>query len=273
MPELIKKYITKIIFCTEILLLSGCELIEYHPYDTHIHGDKEINYTQIEKIENSCSSKESIRFILMGDSQRCYDETEDFVDHVNSRNDIDFVIHGGDVSDFGLTREFIWARDIMNKLNVPYVTLIGNHDVLGNGKAVFEEIFGTDNFSFIAGKTKFVCLNKNALEYDYSHPVPDFNFLNSEMTTRQDEYTQTVVVMHAKPYCDQFNNNVAEYFHYTLKNFKNLRFCLHAHEHNTKETDIFEDGTIYYGCPSMDKRSYLLFTLTQNEYGYEEVFF
>lgn len=71
----------------------------------------------------------------------------------------------------------------MNKLNVPYVTLIGNHDVLGNGKAVFEEIFGTDNFSFIAGKTKFVCLNTNALEYDYSHPVPDFNFLNSEMTT------------------------------------------------------------------------------------------
>ena len=47
MPELIKKYITKIIFCTEILLLSGCELIEYHPYDTHIHGDKEINYTLI----------------------------------------------------------------------------------------------------------------------------------------------------------------------------------------------------------------------------------
>ena len=58
------------------------------------------------------------------------------------------------------------------------------------------------------------------------------------MTTGQDEYTQTVVVMHAKPYCDQFNNNVAEYFHYTLKNFKNLRFCLHAHEHNTKENDI-----------------------------------
>ena len=165
MPESIKKYIVKIIFCIEISFLSGCELIEYHPYDTRIYGDKGINYTQIEKIENSCSSKESIHFILMGDSQRCYDETEDFVHHVNARNDIDFVIHGGDVSDFGLTREFIWARDIMNKLKVPYVTLIGNHDVLGNGKAVFEEIFGTDNFSFIAGKTKFVCLNTNALEF------------------------------------------------------------------------------------------------------------
>ena len=164
MPESIKKYIVKIIFCIEISFLSGCELIEYHPYDTRIYGDKGINYTQIEKIENSCSSKESIHFILMGDSQRCYDETEDFVHHVNARNDIDFVIHGGDVSDFGLTREFIWARDIMNKLNVPYVTLIGNHDVLGNGKAVFEEIFGTDNFSFIA-KYGFLGYRRN-MDYD-----------------------------------------------------------------------------------------------------------
>lgn len=73
MPELIKKYITKIIFCTEILLLSGCELIEYHPYDTHIHGDKEINYTQIRKIEQFLLIKRIHRFILMGDSQRCYD--------------------------------------------------------------------------------------------------------------------------------------------------------------------------------------------------------
>lgn len=262
-----------LLFCIGILILSGCELIEYHPYDTRIHGEKGINETQIERIERNCSRKETIRFVLMGDTQRRYDDTEDFVRNVNSRNDIDFVIHGGDVSDFGLTREFIWARDIMNKLNVPYVTLIGNHDVLGNGKAVFEEIFGADNFAFIAGETKFICLNTNALEYDYSHPVPDFNFLKTEMTTRQDEYTQTVAVMHAKPYCDQFNNNVAEYFHYTLKNFKNLRFCLHAHEHTTKETDIFEDGTIYYGCASMEKRSYLLFTLNQSEYSYEEVFF
>ena len=69
----------------------------------------------------------------MGDSQRWYDETEDFVKEINKRNDIDFVIHGGDMSDFGLTKEFLWQRDIMNGLNVPYVALIGNHDCLGTG--------------------------------------------------------------------------------------------------------------------------------------------
>ena len=52
----------------------------------------------------------------MGDSQRWYDATEDFVKEINKRDDIDFVIHGGDMSDFGVTKEFLWQRDIMNGL-------------------------------------------------------------------------------------------------------------------------------------------------------------
>lgn len=45
----------------------------------------------------------------MGDSLRWYNEAEDFVTVLNKRNDVDFVIHGGDISDFGLTKEFMWV--------------------------------------------------------------------------------------------------------------------------------------------------------------------
>ena len=83
---------------------------------------------------------------------------------------IDFVIHGGDMSDFGVTKEFLWQRDIMNGLKVPYVALIGNHDCLGTGEETYKTVFGPTNFSFIAGNVKFVCLNTNALEYDYPSP-------------------------------------------------------------------------------------------------------
>ena len=114
-------------------------------------------------IENQCKNKTTIKFAGMGDSQRWYDETEDFVKHVNLRTDIDFVIHGGDVSDFGLTKEFLWQRDILNKLNMPYVVLIGNHDCVGTGEDVYRKVFGNTNFSFIAGDVKFVCLNTNAM--------------------------------------------------------------------------------------------------------------
>ena len=75
-------------------LLSGCGMIDYHPYDVRISGETEVNAHNIERIEANCQGKTTIRFVTMGDSQRWYDETEDFVKEINKRNDIDFVIHG-----------------------------------------------------------------------------------------------------------------------------------------------------------------------------------
>ena len=86
------------------LLLTGCGMIDYHPYDVRISGETDVNAHNIEQIEADCKGKKTIRFVTMGDSQRWYDETEDFVKAINKRNDIDFVIHGGDMSDFGVTK-------------------------------------------------------------------------------------------------------------------------------------------------------------------------
>ena len=60
-----------------VLLLCGCDLIEYHPYDVRLHGETGINAKNIARIEEICEGKDTLRFVLMGDSQRCYDETED----------------------------------------------------------------------------------------------------------------------------------------------------------------------------------------------------
>ncbi len=77
-------------------LLTGCDLIEYHPYDVRIDGETNINLKNIEKIQQQCAGKDTIRFAFMGDSQRWYDETADFVKHINKQDSIDFVIHGLD---------------------------------------------------------------------------------------------------------------------------------------------------------------------------------
>ena len=253
--------------------ITGCDMLEYHPYDVDVNY-RNINAENIEKIEARCEGKESIRFVWMGDTQRWYDETEDFVAHVNRRNDIDFVMHGGDISDFGMGREFDWVHKIMRKLRVPYVALIGNHDILGNGLDVFEAMYGPVNFSFIAGKTKIVCLNTNALEFDYSEPVPDFEFIRKEFSdTETRDYDNTVVTMHANPFGDQFNNNAAYPFQAYITRFKDLRFCLHAHTHSFSVNDYFEDGIIYYGCDAMKKRSYIVFTVTPDDYEYELVYY
>ena len=253
------------------LLMAGCDMIDYHPYDVHISGETDVKAHNIAQIEQNCQNKTTIRFVTMGDSQRWYDETADFVSHLNKRDDIDFVIHGGDVSDFGVTDEFLWQRDIMNKLKIPYVVLLGNHDCLGTGEETYRAIFGDPNFSFIAGRVKFVCLNTNALEYDYSEPVPDFTFMENEITNRRDEFEKTVICMHARPYTDVFNDNVAKVFQHYVKQYAGIQFCTAAHTHHHQDDVIFDDGIHYVTSDCMDYRTYLVFTITPEKYEYELV--
>jgi predicted phosphodiesterase len=255
------------------MAFSACDMIEYNPYDGRIKGERGINQKNIARIQDNLTGKTTIRFAFLSDTQRWYDETEEFVDALNQRNDVDFVLHGGDLTDFGATKEFTWQRDILNKLNVPYVALLGNHDCLANGEEIFEEVFGKVNYSFMAGNVKFVCLNTNALEYDYSRPVPDFGFIESEIADFSTGYEKTVVAMHAKPFSEQFNNNVANVFQYYVNQFKNTQFCLYGHDHQLTQQDTFGDGMIYFGVPNIEKRKYYIFTITPESYDYEIVEF
>lgn len=265
-------FISKILFF--IILLVGCNYLESHPYDVHITGKTNINAKNIAKITKNCKGKKTIRFVMMGDSQRFFDETRDFVNDINKRDDIDFVIHGGDISDFGLTKEFMEQRDLLNKLKAPYVVIIGNHDYLGTGEETFEKVFGKENYSFIAGNTKFLCLNTNALDNDYSKPIPDFSFIENELKNNNQDYEQTVFAMHVPPYSNIFNNNVAIFFESYVKHFKNTLFCTNAHEHCLKIRDIFNDGITYFGCDTIGHRSYILFTIHDNHtYEYEIIKF
>ncbi len=257
-----------------LFLFTACDVFDYHPYDLDIPKEsKQVNQKNINKIDRLNTGGDTIKFVFMGDTQRFYDETEDFVKEINARNDIDFVIHGGDVSDFGMKKEFLWLEERMRKLKVPYVTLIGNHDILGSGKEIFQAVYGDLDFSFVFGRTKFICLNTNALEFDYVTPVPNFDFIVKEIADTVSSYANTVVVMHVPPKDIEFNNNVLVPFQEYIKRSRNLLFCLHAHNHSLSVRNLFEDGILYYGCENIGKRSYMVFTITGNTYTYEVVRF
>lgn len=253
-------------------MLAGCDIIDYHPYDASIRGAKHINTQNIQRIEKATAGKKDICFAVISDTQRWYDETHDAVKNINAREDVDFVIHCGDLTDFSATNEFEWMRDELQKLRVPYVCLIGNHDCLANGPEVFKTMFGETNFSFNAGNTHFVCLNTNALEHDYSTPIPDFTFIGNDRTSLPDTITRTIAVMHAAPFTDQFNNNVASLFHEQMTAYPNLLFGLCGHQHSTEVFYPYKDSLAYYECGCAKDRKYLLFTLKEKGgYSYEVV--
>lgn len=223
------------------LVVAGCDMIEYHPYDLDIDGKTGINSENIAEISALLDGKEEISFAVISDTQRWYDETEDAVADINARSDIDFVVHTGDLSDFGAKLEFELQRDILEKLQVPYVCLLGNHDCVATGKHVFNKIFGEDNFVFTAGNVQFVCVNT------------------------------TVVAMHAGPYSEQFNNNIAGVFEFYIRRLPDLQFCIYGHGHQLAVDEYFDDGVLYYQCPCARKRTYLHFTITKDGYDYEAV--
>jgi predicted phosphodiesterase len=256
-------------------LLTACDMFEAHPYDGHIDGETGINAKNIRRIEKNLAGRKEFRFAMISDTQRWYDATEDAVKAINARGDIDFVVHGGDQSDFGATHEFEMQRDILNKLDMPYVIVLGNHDCLGTGEDTYKAIYGDINFAFTAGNVRFICLNTNALEYDYSEPVPDFTFLDTEAATVPEGVEKTIALMHVQPGNLIFNNNVSKLFQYCLWQFPNPQFCLYGHDHRLAVDDLFDDGLLYYQCPNIDKRIYLVFTIHEgeNDYDYEVVEF
>lgn len=254
------------------LLPTACQ-VDYHPYDTRISGERGINAKNIARIEADTKGHTSIRFAVISDTQRWYDETEEAVKALNARTDLDFILHAGDMSDFGMKAEFERQRDILNRLHAPYVVLLGNHDCLATGEVIFKEIFGDFNFAFTAGNVRFIGLNTNALEFDLREAVPNFEFLESELTYYPPHASKTIVAMHAKPYTEQFGYNVAKIFQYAVTSFPDLQCCINGHGHNFTIDDIFNDGVLYYECDNIVKKTYLLFTVNDEGYDCERIFF
>lgn len=252
------------------VLVASCQ-VDYHPYDTRVNGATGINARNIARIEAATQGRRQIRFAVISDTQRWYDETADAVAALNGRDDVDFVVHAGDMADFGMKAEFERMRDILDRLDMPYVAVIGNHDCLATGEDIFEEIFGDFDFAFTAGNVRFVCVNTNALEFDRDEPVPDFAFLERQVSEFPARAEKSVAVMHARPFTEQFDNNVARVFEYAVSSMPQLQFCINGHSHTYDVAEPFDDGVLYYGCENIAKRSYLLFTLYDDGYECEKV--
>lgn len=249
-----------------ILLWSSCDLFRFHPYEGRFEGEEHLTRSNLKKIER-LKIGSTYRFAFISDTQRHYDETDDVVRSINSHRDIRFVIHGGDLTDFGVTEEFVWMRDCLLKLNTPWFTVIGNHDFLGNGEHIYQQMFGDYNYAFTVGHTRFEMLNTVALELDYSTPVPDFSFLENEInyleltnTTYPDSIRQTIFVMHSRPGDEQFNNNVLQPFDRYLQLFP-APFCLNGHNHRTETIEPYDDGILFHGISSIKDRQYYIITI------------
>lgn len=84
------------------------------------------------------------------------------IDDINNRQkELQFVIFAGDITEFGNDEEIFLAKDIIDKLEIPYYIVAGNHDSKWSesGCNTFANVFGYENFEFEAGGIKFLGSN------------------------------------------------------------------------------------------------------------------
>lgn len=254
------------------LLSAACQT-EYHAYDTRVDGPQQLHEWQLPAIERACRGKQTIRFAVLSDTQRWYDETQEVVHAINARDDIDFVIHGGDMADWGMRSEFERQRDILLQLDVPFVALLGNHDCLATGDLVYRKIFGEPHFAFTAGDVRFVAVNTNMLEFRSVDPVPDFDFLERELTNYPADARRTIALMHAPPCSEQLFGAKADRLHAQLVGFPNLLVAIHGHGHRYAITEPYSDGVVYIQADCIEQRNYLIFTIDKSGYSHEQVYY
>jgi 3',5'-cyclic-AMP phosphodiesterase len=175
------------------ILLAGC--LRATPFETELDPeDTDQNARNIARIIASRPAR-PFKLAFISDTHTSYDELSAVVDALNARSDIDFVAVGGDLTDYGLLQEFEWALRGLRKLNVPFVTAVGNHDALSSGSYVFRRMFGPYDTSFVYGSTKLVFFNTNGLEFPYA---PDLDWLERELTGKGDA-DAVILVTHQPP--------------------------------------------------------------------------
>ncbi|GGG39473.1 metallophosphoesterase family protein [Hymenobacter glacieicola] len=243
------------------LLLGGCELLEFSPNDYRSSDDQQdLTAKNLARLaQTPLPAGDTLRFVFTGDSQRFYDEAEDLVKSVNQQAGIQFMLVAGDISDFGFGREMRWVDDHLHKLKVPYLTVIGNHDSVGNGRKAYEKIFGPLNYSFTYADTKFILADTNGREYNFDGKIPDMSWVNKEL--RDTSTRRHVIISHIPPQDEDFDPAVREAYVTALRNDPRLAFEMNGHRHDFSIGEPFNDGVTYINSYGFEKRQYLIVTV------------
>ncbi|WP_019946384.1 metallophosphoesterase family protein [Hymenobacter aerophilus] len=242
--------------------LSACELVEFSPNDHRAPAhQKDLTAKNLARLAAApLPPGDTLRFVFTGDSQRFYDDAEDLVRSVNQQPGIQFMLVSGDISDFGLGREMQWVDNELRQLKVPYLTVIGNHDQVANGREAYQEIFGPLNYSFVFGDTKFVLIDTNSREYNFNGRVPDVPWLQQQLADPAGA-RRTVVISHVPPQDNDFDPSLRDAYAATLRETPNLVFEMNGHRHDYSVTQPFNDGVTYVNSYSFEKRNYLIVTV------------
>jgi len=190
------------------------------------------------------------KIAFISDTHNYYDDLTDLVKALNRNGPYAFVIVAGDITNEGLREEYLKTEEILGKINVPHLVVIGNHDLLSNGEKIYDKLFGQMDFTFTYRNLTFVFANNN--NWESGGAIPDLEFIESSLAGAATP--DKILVTHVSPDDDErFTEEEVQKLE-TIVSSQGVNYLFNGHNHNPGE-GIFGGATrITIGAPS--KRVY-----------------
>ncbi len=174
------------------------------------------------------------------------------VQDINQQQDIACAIISGDITDHNTGNNLLMAKQILDRLTVPYYIIPGNHDTkwTDSGLQKFKKLFGNDKFSFTFQGILFLGLHQGpVLRMADGHFSPaDLQWLTSTLNGLPQPNQPIVVVTHY-PLAPPFTIDNYAQFMQRIQPF-NIKLILHGHGHRNRKS-------LAYGIPQIMGRSIL----------------
>jgi 3',5'-cyclic-AMP phosphodiesterase len=181
-------------------------------------------------VETPSLPNSRFRVGILSDSHSDYEDFEKTVEVINKRNDLDFIILTGDFTNLGMLWEFERADEILRKLKVPVIAVMGNHDAVGFGRDIYLDMFGPENFVLEHKGVRFVAWHNSKLERNL--PKQDLGSLE-DLLKKPTKTKKTIVFSHIPPTEPEpqiFSQSEKQEFHNLLKKH-HVAASVHGHRH------------------------------------------
>lgn len=240
-----------------LFLTCSCDkLTQYSPYDANTEQSN-VNSLNISEIESLQLPDDSITFIVISDTHTEYSDLRAAVTIINEMEGISFVVVCGDITDWGLFKEFDDYYHLINRLNIPFITQIGNHDYLSNGKLIFNKMFGPTNFYFDIGNYRMAVFDN--VVWENGNREPDFDWFQETLSVP--EGMTSIACYHIHPWDPQLDNGYADKMKGIIEN-NQVILSIFGHGHDYREEVI--NNRRYLMVPDITMRNMAKITLAND---------
>lgn len=226
----------------------------YTPWDINVPNEfTHLTERNLAKIAALPKAELPVKIALTGDPQGTPGDLKRVVEAIDGRDDIRFILVLGDLTDYGLMHEYIWAAEALENSRLPHLSVIGNHDAIAHGRRIYKEMYGPFDYVFEDAGVKFVMFNANQFEFG----TTDFSFLKDNIDER------SIAASHVPPVKDMHTLEQIDVWTKINKEAE-IMASIHGHRGGNYDVRWKVDEIPYYIVPRVRGVYYSVMTIHED---------